>query len=202
MRRLIIISIIFLASAGSVLAQENLRTLWDINATPKVGANYSTFSGADNGEWKLGVTAGGSIELVLTPKLSFDIELTFSHEGCHNYVNPATQQQNDARLNIINTDYTFRYYPSAHGTFNVFAGVHGGYLATAKVNRQSFKKDFRRGLIGIPIGVGYEWRHFTVDAKYIFNFNHLAGNKRAKRNLGDVNLMTACVTLGYKIKVF
>lgn len=202
MKRIVVISALCLLAASDVLAQKADRTPWDINITPKVGANYSTFTGVDDGEGKIGFVGGVSFEVVLTKKLSFDTEISFSHEGCHNYTNPATERANDARLNFLNMDYTLRYYPFERGTFNIFAGLHAAYLAYAKVNYQDYHDEFISGDIGIPLGIGYEFKNLTIDAKYVFSFRKLGDSERAKRNLGDARMMAVFVTLGYKIHLF
>lgn len=202
MRKTIVTIILALAAVGNLYAQHEKRNPWDAFITPKVGANYSNFVSLD-GQYKLGVVGGVNIEVFLLPKLAFDTELSFAHQGAHAYTNPKTQQTNDMRLDYLNTDYLFRWYPfDGLRNFNIFTGVNTGYIISASVNGEKVKREVKKGTVSIPVGLGYDFGPVSVDAKFQYALTKVARTEIAKKNLGDARVMAFWLTLGYKIQVF
>ncbi|MCI1281547.1 MAG: PorT family protein [Prevotella sp.] len=203
MKKVIFFTLLALMAVTNIKAQSNERDSWDIFVMPKVGSCYSNFTGVDNGEFKFGFIGGLQVEVFFNPQLAFDTEISFSHQGSHNYINPATKEPNDARLNYLNMDYLLRVYPfKGLNRFSLYTGIHGGDMVWCKIDNQDKLDYMNKGDIGIPVGIGYEFGHFAVDARYIYSFRKLAHDDIAKKNMGDAKLMTFALTIGYKIQVF
>lgn len=199
MKRLMVTLLVALVAINNLSAQRNKRQLWDVFITPKVGANYSNFT-SGGGEYKLGVVGGLSAEVFLLPKLSFDAGLSYAHQGSHNYLNPQTQQLNDARVEMLNMDYLFHVYP--FGRFNIFTGIHIGQVIGASVCYEDVKDELHDGEFAIPVGLGYDLGPVNLEARFQYSLKKLPKTELAKNNMGDVSLMSFWFTVGYKIQVF
>lgn len=200
MKRTLLLLVFAIASLGNAMAQHEP---WDIYITPKVGAAYSNFRGVDGGKYKLGFVGGANLEVFITPAVAFDTEISFSHQGSHNYINPETQIQNDARVNLLNFDFMFRFYPiRSIQRLSLFSGLHGAYVAWFKVNYRDIRDEVHGGDIGVPVGIGYEVGKVAIDAKYNFSARKIAHTEMAKRSLGDATHSALMLTIGYKIQVF
>lgn len=199
MKRLLLSILIAFVAINNLSAQCQKRQLWDVFITPKVGANYSNFT-SGGGQYKLGAVGGVSAEVFLLPKLSFDAGISFSHQGAHNYLNPQTQQLNDARVDMLNMDYLFHVYPV--GRFNIFTGIHMGQIVGATVWYEDVKDDLNNGDFAVPVGLGYDIGPVNVEARFQYSLKKLPKTELAKNNLGNVSLMSFWLTIGYKIQVF
>ena len=50
--------------------------------------------------------------------------------------------------------------------------------------------------LGIPVGIAYEWRNLSLDARYVFGLANIS-----KEDVGHMRNRAFMLTLGYKFKV-
>lgn len=180
---------------------------WDIVFMPHVGASYSYMNSNEN-SWKLGVAGGVAFQIYFSPKWAMDIDINYTHLGAkeqYQWLNGNETGPYDYRLDYINADYLFRYYPV--GKLSIGTGVHLGRLINAKSEYQgkstNIKDDLHQGLISIPAVLAYDFGDFTVDARYYFPLNTLPESHRAKEILKkQAREISFMVTVGYKIQLF
>lgn len=203
MRRLLLLLVLPLAWTLTAAAQrEKGHGPWDVFLVPKAGACYSNFTSLD-GKYKLGAVGGIGIQVYVLPRLAVDVDVSYSHEGSHDYKNPASGDLNDARLEMINTTYLLRGYPiRSMRWLSIYTGMHVSRVVGASVNTFDKKDDIMRGDVAIPAGLGVEVGPVSLDARFQYSLRKVAKSDLARKNLGDARLMAVWVTLGYKFQIF
>lgn len=201
MRKLLFFVVTLCMVAVSSSAQKKEHDQWDMYAYPTIGVTYSNLTKLD-GDFKVGGVVGGGIEVYLLPRLTLDVEATFSMNGSKDYKseNPEVSSPRNAQINLINTDYIFHVYPTRH--FNIFTGVDVGYIVHAKLGDEDHMDDLHRGVFSIPVGLGYNFGNFFVEARYNYYIKKMAKSEWAKLELGDAKMHAIWLKFGYKIQLF
>jgi hypothetical protein len=206
MKHLIALMLILL-SLPACAKDDDERTPWDIFVIPHAGVSYSHMTG-NSGDWKLGVAGGAALEVYLLQNLSMNVDVYYSHQGDKNTyhtIDDTTTGPFDYRFDYLNVDYLLKWYPVKH--FNLCAGVMGGRLVNAKSevkgHSTDISDDLHSGTVAIPVGAGYEYKNWTLDARFYYPINALPDSKKAKNILGSsAHEMSVMVTLGYRIQLF
>ena len=160
----------------------------DITIQPRVGVTMSSLTNTDGAKTKLNVTYG------------VEFERFFTDQGA--------KLDDDITMNI--------YYGQLPVTINYYvlqglalkAGIQPGFRVKARVNEDGTKIDFDKFLatlypgedvkmstfdLAFPVGLSYEYRGVTLDARYNFSVLKLIkGIDESVRN------QVIAVTLGYK----
>ena len=172
----------------------------DITIQPRVGVTMSSLTNTDGAKTKLNVTYGVEFERFFTDELSIAAGVLFTDQGA--------KLDDDITMNI--------YYGQLPVTINYYvlqglalkAGIQPGFRVKARVNEDGTKIDFDKFLaalypgedvkmstfdLAFPVGLSYEYRGVTLDARYNFSVLKLIkGIDESVRN------QVIAVTLGYK----
>ena len=144
----------------------------------KVGGNYSTLSGYQNGEknYLPGFHAGLIAEVRLSPTFSLQPELLYSLEGAraeftYSIGEASFSIDQKIKLGYINLPVIMNYY--VFPAFSLHAGPQVGYLVSAnseydltskfpgesqvnKSGEEDIKDTFKKASLGLNVGFGYE----------------------------------------------
>ena len=179
----------------------------DITIQPRVGISYSNIT--DGNKWKLNIAYGVEFEYYLAEQFSLACGVLFTNQGCKYDVYSDDNKVTDEtiKLNL--------YYGTLPITANYYilpglalkAGIQPAFRVKANVVQGSEKLDFDKMVaafygndvkmnkfdLSIPVGLSYEFKGITLDARYNFGLTKLTSD-------GD-NLYNKVfvVTLGYKI---
>lgn len=179
----------------------------DITIQPRVGISYSNIT--DGNKWKLNIAYGVEFEYYLVEQFSLAGGVLFTNQGCKYDVYSDDNKVTDEtiKLNL--------YYGTLPITANYYilpglalkAGIQPAFRVKANVVQGSEKLDFDKMVaafygndvkmnkfdLSIPVGLSYEFKGITLDARYNFGLTKLTSD-------GD-NLYNKVfvVTLGYKI---
>ena len=179
----------------------------DITIQPRVGISYSNITDGD--KWKLNIAYGVEFEYYLAEQFSLAGGVLFTNQGCKYDVYSDDNKVTDEtiKLNL--------YYGTLPITANYYilpglalkAGIQPAFRVKANVVQGSEKLDFDKMVaafygndvkmnkfdLSIPVGLSYEFKGITLDARYNFGLTKLTSD-------GD-NLYNKVfvVTLGYKI---
>lgn len=179
----------------------------DITIQPRVGISYSNIT--DGNKWKLNIAYGVEFEYYLAEQFSLAGGVLFTNQGCKYDVYSDDNKVTDEtiKLNL--------YYGTLPITANYYilpglalkAGIQPAFRVKANVVQGSEKLDFDKMVaafygndvkmnkfdLSIPVGLSYEFKGITLDARYNFGLTKLTSD-------GD-NLYNKMfvVTLGYKI---
>ncbi len=179
----------------------------DITIQPRVGISYSNIT--DGNKWKLNIAYGVEFEYYLAEQFSLAGGVLFTNQGCKYDVYSDDNKVTDEtiKLNL--------YYGTLPITANYYilpglalkAGIQPAFRVKANVVQGSEKLDFDKMVaafygndvkmnkfdLSIPVGLSYEFKGITLDARYNFGLTKLTSD-------GD-NLYNKVfvVTLGYKI---
>lgn len=179
----------------------------DITIQPRVGLSYSNITDGD--KWKLNIAYGVEFEYYLAEQFSLAGGVLFTNQGCKYDVYSDDNKVTDEtiKLNL--------YYGTLPITANYYilpglalkAGIQPAFRVKANVVQGSEKLDFDKMVaafygndvkmnkfdLSIPVGLSYEFKGITLDARYNFGLTKLTSD-------GD-NLYNKVfvVTLGYKI---
>ena len=172
----------------------------DITIQPRVGVTMSSLTNTDGAKTKLNVTYGVEFERFFNDDLSIAAGVLFTDQGA--------KLSDDITMNI--------YYGLLPVTINYYvlqglalkAGIQPGFRVKARVNANDTKIDFDSFLaslypgedvkmstfdLAFPVGLSYEFRGVTLDARYNFSVLKLIkGIDESVRN------QVIAVTLGYK----
>ena len=172
----------------------------DITIQPRVGVTMSSLTNTDGAKTKRNVTYGVEFERFFTDELSIAAGVLFTDQGA--------KLDDDITMNI--------YYGQLPVTINYYvlqglalkAGIQPGFRVKARVNEDGTKIDFDKFLatlypgedvkmsafdLAFPVGLSYEYRGVTLDARYNFSVLKLIkGIDESVRN------QVIAVTLGYK----
>lgn len=179
----------------------------DITIQPRVGISYSNIT--DGNKWKLNIAYGVEFEYYLAEQFSLAGGVLFTNQGSKYDVYSDDNKVTDEtiKLNL--------YYGTLPITANYYilpglalkAGIQPAFRVKANVVQGSEKLDFDKMVaafygndvkmnkfdLSIPVGLSYEFKGITLDARYNFGLTKLTSD-------GD-NLYNKVfvVTLGYKI---
>ena len=172
----------------------------DLTIQPRVGVTMSSMTNTDGAKTKLNVTYGVEFERFFNDDLSIAAGVLFTDQGA--------KLSDDITMNI--------YYGLLPVTINYYvlqglalkAGIQPGFRVKARVNANDTKIDFDSFLaslypgedvkmstfdLAFPVGLSYEFRGVTLDARYNFSVIKLIkGLDESVRN------QVIAVTLGYK----
>ncbi len=208
MKKFILMAMMMVATISNVNAQKH--NLWELWATPKVGAAASNFS-THGGDWMFGPRAGADAEVFFNNRVSLTFDIHYSRIGSKNVFTPYTTQSGEQQtsgpynyhMDVLNTQYLGKYY-IANGVA-LFTGIHLARLLNAKYDFDGSKSDFKdqlhRGLVSIPAGVAINIGRLQLEAQYDFSLNKVPKTAKAKSILGQCHMHTVSVTLGYRINV-
>ena len=115
MKKFILLAMIMVAAVSNVSAQQH--NLWELWATPKVGAAASNFT-THGGDWMFGPRAGGDAEVFFNNHLSLTFDIHYSRIGSKNVYSPYTSKSGETvnsgpynyHLDVLNTQYLGKYY--------------------------------------------------------------------------------------------
>jgi hypothetical protein len=170
----------------------------DITIQPKVGMTISNIT--DGEKSKINLTYGVEFERFFADQFSVALGVMFTDQGC--------KYDNDTKLDI--------YYGTLPITANYYvlpglalkAGIQPAFRVKARIELKGEKVDFDKMVdalflgtdnkmrtfdLSIPIGLSYEFKRVTVDARYNFGVTKLISNTD-KGIYNKVFIMT----LGYK----
>lgn len=213
MKKWLMLAVACLFAQLSAMAQK--EELWDIYANGKAGATASTLTGL-GGDMRVMPTIAGGVEVRIYEKTAIGIEVSSTWQGGKDIWHrlQSAESADDAgnvaegpyeyRLHYINTSYFYKHFFTPR--LNAYTGFSLTRLIGAKAEAEGLKRNIRsnlhKGDITIPVGVEYEYRNLTLDARYNWSFRHLAKSERAKAILGDARNSMFMLTLGYKVQIF
>lgn len=155
----IVLSLVAIMAFGFANAQ-------DVKFGAKVGFNFSTISGLDGAETKLGLAVGGLAEIKLNEKFSVQPELMYSMLGAGGKGSNETVE-----LGYVVIPVMAKYY--VVDKFSVEAGPQIGFLAYAKIasynsNQTIDVKDlFNKTDFGMNFGANYDFaKSFSAGIRY------------------------------------
>jgi hypothetical protein len=179
----------------------------DITIQPRVGISYSNIT--DGNKWKLNIAYGVEFEYYLAEQFSLAGGVLFTNQGCKYDVYSDDNKVTDEtiKLNL--------YYGTLPITANYYilpglalkAGIQPAFRVKANVVQGSEKLDFDKMVaafygndvkmnkfdLSIPVGLSYEFKGITLDARYNFGLTKLLSD-------GDkIYNKVFVVTLGYKL---
>ena len=198
---------LLMAMMVTTIAAQAQHDEGDITIQPRVGLSYSNITDGD--KWKLNIAYGVEFEYYLAEQFSLAGGVLFTNQGCKYDVYSDDNKVTDEtiKLNL--------YYGTLPITANYYilpglalkAGIQPAFRVKANVVQGSEKLDFDKMVaafygndvkmnkfdLSIPVGLSYEFKGITLDARYNFGLTKLTSD-------GD-NLYNKVfvVTLGYKI---
>jgi hypothetical protein len=200
MKKLMMMAVLMM-TALTVSAQpgENKLTI-----KPAVGVNFATFASDKDAKTKTGFTLGAEAEYGETGNMSLSLGVFYSQMGAKQSL---ANYKDDLSYNI---DYIalplLQNYYLAQG-FAIKAGVQGGINIRKKVSMGSESmdlNDFFKAVnpdtklktfdAGIVLGLSYEVKGVTLDARYYM------GTTKILKNFDDKNSVFS-LTIGYKFNV-
>lgn len=185
-------------------------------------------------KWKAGYTVGASVEYPLSQKFSLLTGADFSLIGTGFEKQKEKYASADEKLDVtyLSVPLQIKTYFSGVKGLAAHIGVQAGILLSAKDKMtihsirtmnlgndvssmylwESYKEKksenvsskFRNVVIGIPLGVSYEWRHITLDASYCFELRQAINLKTDNPGGWDFNNSRTArnhaiyITAGYK----
>ena len=198
---------LLMAMMVTTIAAQAQHDEGDITIQPRVGISYSNIT--DGNKWKLNIAYGVEFEYYLAEQFSLAGGVLFTNQGCKYDVYSDDNKVTDEtiKLNL--------YYGTLPITANYYilpglalkAGIQPAFRVKANVVQGSEKLDFDKMVavfygndvkmnkfdLSLPVGLSYEFKGITLDARYNFGLTKLTSD-------GD-NLYNKVfvVTLGYKI---
>lgn len=179
----------------------------DFTIQPRVGVTFATMTGEDDAKMKTNLTYGLEFERFFTDEFSVAAGILFSNLGFKTSVFTVNNVENKVTLN--------NYYGLIPITLNYYvveglaikAGVQPSFRVKTQIKEGDTKLDLDNALdmyfgneasinrfdLAIPVGLSYEFRRITVDARY--NFGLVKVFKGTKNNYFNRYIS---LTLGYK----
>ena len=179
----------------------------DFTIQPRVGVTFATMTGEDDAKMKTNLTYGLEFERFFTDEFSVAAGILFSNLGFKTSVFTVNNVENKVTLN--------NYYGLIPITLNYYvveglaikAGVKPSFRVKTQIKEGDTKLDLDNALdmyfgneasinrfdLAIPVGLSYEFRRITVDARY--NFGLVKVFKGTKNNYFNRYIS---LTLGYK----
>lgn len=174
---------------------------------PRVGVTFATMTGDDDAKMKTNLTYGLEFERFFTDEFSVAAGIMFSNLGFKTSVFTINNVENKVTLN--------NYYGLIPITLNYYvveglaikAGVQPSFRMKTQMKEGDTKLDLDNALdiyfgneasinrfdLAIPVGLSYEFRRITVDARY--NLGLIKVFKGTKDNYYNRYIS---LTLGYK----
>ena len=184
----------------------------DITIQPRVGATFSNITDGD--KWKLNLTYGVEFEYYLTEQFSLAGGVLFTNQGCKYDVYSSDDEAFKINVPSETVKMNF-YYGTLPFTANYYilpglalkAGIQPAFRVKANVVQGSEKLDFDKMVafffgndvklnkfdLSIPVGLSYEFKGITLDARYNIGLTKLTSDGESVYNKVFV------VTLGYKL---
>ncbi len=179
----------------------------DLTIQPRVGVTFATMTGDDDAKMKTNLTYGLEFERFFTDEFSVAAGIMFSNLGFKTSVFTINNVENKVTLN--------NYYGLIPITLNYYvveglaikAGVQPSFRMKTQMKEGDTKLDLDNALdmyfgneasinrfdLAIPVGLSYEFRRITVDARY--NLGLIKVFKGTKDNYYNRYIS---LTLGYK----
>lgn len=179
----------------------------DFTIQPRVGVTFATMTGDDDAKMKTNLTYGLEFERFFTDEFSVAAGIMFSNLGFKTSVFTINNVENKVTLN--------NYYGLIPITLNYYvveglaikAGVQPSFRMKTQMKEGDTKLDLDNALdiyfgneasinrfdLAIPVGLSYEFRRITVDARY--NLGLIKVFKGTKDNYYNRYIS---LTLGYK----
>lgn len=172
MKKKIIILFGLFATTFTITAQE-------INIGPKVGANFSSFSGIEDSKSKTGVYFGAFVELKLVDKFSIQPEVLYTIQGSKiSAVSiPNGTVNGEIDNHYISVPIMFKY--KLIGGLGVEVGPKFDFLMKSESKLAHLTKDTKNAFesfnLGLAVGLGCDLPlGFFVDARYNFGLSNIA----------------------------
>jgi len=181
----------------------------DITIQPKIGVTISNMTDGDKS--KINLTYGVEFERFFTDQFSASLGIMFTNQGCKWNIyslDGADNVSDDMKLDI--------YYGTLPIMANYYvlpglalkAGIQPAFRVKARIEFNGEKMDFDNAIdaifdgndnkmrtfdLSIPVGLSYEFKRVTFDARYNFGVTKLISNT-------DENIYNKVfiMTLGYK----
>jgi len=179
----------------------------DFTIQPRVGVTFATMTGEDDAKMKTNLTYGLEFERFFTDEFSVAAGILFSNLGFKTSVFTVNNVENKVTLNNYYglIPITLNYYV-VEG-LSIKAGVQPSFRMKTQIKEGDTKLDLDNALdmyfgneasinrfdLAIPVGLSYEFRRITVDARY--NFGLVKVFKGTKNNYFNRYIS---LTLGYK----
>lgn len=177
---------------------------------PRVGITISNITDGDKS--KLNLTYGVEFERFFTDQFSLSLGVMFTNQGCKYNVlgegDGGGAKQEDIKLNIyygtIPIMANFYVVPG----LAVKAGIQPAFRVKANMQQDNTKIDLDKAIdamfagnnnklntfdLSIPVGLSYEFKGITLDARYNFGLTKLISNTD-----NSIRNKVFTVTLGYK----
>lgn len=170
---------LFICFYSNIYAQQETKTL---SFEPHIGVCFSNLTNA-NLDSKDGLTAGINLQYQINNNFGFVTGLEYSNYGAKDGDANLTLGYID--LPILGKYYMYKGLAAYTGMqlgYNVYDG-RTDFLLPANAKKISF---------GIPIGISYDFKHFSINAQYFFGLSNVYNNFNYK-NRG------VKFTIGYKI---
>lgn len=198
---------LLMAMMVTTIAAQAQHDEGDITIQPRVGLSYSNITDGD--KWKLNIAYGVEFEYYLAEQFSLAGGVLFTNQGCkydvYSDINKVTGEGIKLNLYYGTLPITANYYILPGLALK--AGIQPAFRVKANVVQGSEKLDFDKMVaafygndvkmnkfdLSIPVGLSYEFKGVTLDARYNIGLTKLTSD-------GD-NLYNKVfvVTLGYKL---
>jgi len=173
---------------------------------PRLGVSISNVTDGD--KWKANFTGGVEFEYFSTDQLSFSCGLQYTNQGCiFKDIDNGEGGKADATMSL--------YYGAIPIMANYYilpglaikAGIQPAFRMKAKIVQGGTSIDMDKAInqlydgtdvklnkfdFSIPVGLAYEFKHVTLDARYNIGLTKLISGAETVRNKAFV------ITLGYK----
>jgi len=201
MKKLFVLAVL-LTAVISAKAQHEEE---DILIQPRVGMTISNLTDGDKS--KINVTYGVEVERFITDQFSLAGGVLFTNQGCKYEIFDESNKSNDYKFNIYYgaLPLTANYYvlpglalkAGLQPAFRVKANMktNDGTLDYDKALELLFEKDVKLNTfdLSIPVGLSYEFKNITVDARYNIGLTKLYSGLDT-----SVHNKVFVITLGYK----
>ena len=188
----------------------------DFTIQPRVGVTFATMTGEDNAKMKTNLTYGLEFERFFTDEFSVAAGILFTNLGFKQTYNDIVYTAHDGNSSAKENKVTLNnYYGLIPITLNYYvveglaikAGVQPSFRVKTQIKEGDTKLDLDNALdiyfgneasinrfdLAIPVGLSYEFRRITVDARY--NLGLIKVFKGTKDNYYNRYIS---LTLGYK----
>ena len=197
MKKLFLLAAIMMASTCAFAQHEP----GSLTVQPRIGFSAADFNNTYDTEARVGLVVGPEFEYTLSNRFSLAAGLNYSQQGSELKDADVTFKMDYLTIPIVANVYLFK-------GFALKAGVQPGINLSAKLDANGKEVDIdgmvKSFELGVPVGLSYEFRHFVLDARYIFGVTKIFDEK--KLNMNDVDLdsknLGFQLTLGYKFTLF
>jgi len=197
---------IILMVVAAMMATTNVKAQHEEGESiiqPRVGITLATLTDTDDSKMKVNITYGVEFEHFINDKFSLAGGILFTDQGTNIESKPS-----DTTLKLYYAAFplTANYYLLPG--LAVKAGVQPAYRVKARMEQDGEKIDLDNALellfgndvkmnkfdLSIPVGLSYEFKGITLDARYNFGITKLFNDiDESVRN------QVVTITLGYKL---